>query len=235
MALPILETPMHSCVLPSSNKRIDFRPFLVGEQKLLMIAQESDNQNTQIREMIRLINACCDDITAEKLPTIDLEYLFLQIRIKSVGETSDITMKCDKCETENSVTVDLEAAEVKREKEVSNIVKLTDDISIELQFANYEAMEGLNISTEESSTKDAFVLMNRCIIAVISRDEVLTRDDFSEKELTKFIDSMSLNMMEGVQDYLASAPSLSITTEFNCSNCSNQQTTVLEGIGNFFG
>ena len=144
-------------------------------------------------------------------------------------------MNCDQCETENSVTVDLEAAEVKREKEVSNIVKLTDDISIELQFANYEAMEGLNISTEESSTKDAFVLMNRCIIAVISRDEVLTRDDFSEKELTKFIDSMSLNMMEGVQDYLASAPSLSITTEFNCSNCSNQQTTVLEGIGNFFG
>ena len=235
MMLPILETPKHSCVLPSSNERVEFRPFLVGEQKVLMIAQESDDQHTQVREMIRLINACCEAVTAEKLPTTDLEYLFLQIRIKSVGETSDITMKCDKCETENDVTVDLEASKVKQEKEISNIVKLTDDISIELQFANYEAMEGLNISTEESSTKDAFVLMNRCIIAVISRDEVLTRDDFSEKELTKFIDSMSLNMMEGVQDYLASAPSLSITTEFNCSNCSNQQTTVLEGIGNFFG
>ena len=235
MTLPILETPMHSCVLPSSGERVEFRPFLVGEQKILMIAQESDDQTSQIREMIRLINVCCDDVEAKKLPTVDLEYLFLQIRIKSVGETSDITMKCDKCETENDVTVDLEASKVKQEKEISNIVKLTDDISIELQFANYEAMEGLNISTEESSTKDAFVLMNRCIIAVISRDEVLTRDDFSEKELTKFIDSMSLNMMEGVQDYLASAPSLSITTEFNCSNCSNQQTTVLEGIGNFFG
>ena len=140
MALPILETPMHSCVLPSSNERVDFRPFLVGEQKLLMIAQESDDQNTQVREMIRLINACCDDVTAEKLPTIDLEYLFLQIRIKSVGETSDITMKCDndKCETENSVTVDLEATKLKQENEVSNIVKITDDISMELQFANYE-------------------------------------------------------------------------------------------------
>ena len=235
MMLPILETPMHSCVLPSSKERVEFRPFLVGEQKILMIAQESDDQTSQIREMIRLINVCCDDVEAKKLPTVDLEYLFLQIRIKSVGETSDITMKCDKCETENDVTVDLEASKVKQEKEISNIVKLTDDISIELQFANYEAMEGLNISTEESSTKDAFVLMNRCIIAVISRDEVLTRDDFTEKELTKFIDSMSLDMMEGVQDYLASAPSLSITTEFNCSNCSNQQTTVLEGIGNFFG
>ena len=77
MALPILETPMHSCVLPSSNERIDFRPFLVGEQKLLMIAQESDDQNTQIREMIRLINACCNDVNANQLPTVDLEYLFI--------------------------------------------------------------------------------------------------------------------------------------------------------------
>ena len=234
MALPILETPMHSCVLPSSNERVDFRPFLVGEQKLLMIAQESDDQNTQVREMIRLINACCDDITAEKLPTIDLEYLFLQIRIKSVGETSDISMNCDKCETENSVTVDLEAAEVKREKEVSNIVKLTDDISLELQFANYEAMQGLDITTEETNTKEAFTLMERCIVAVVQGDEVFTKDDFTEKELTKFMDSMSLEMLEGVQDYLASAPTLSVSAEFKCKTCDNEQKTTLEGIGNFF-
>ena len=234
MALPILETPMHSCVLPSSNERVEFRPFLVGEQKILMIAQESDDQNTQVREMIRLINACCDDITAEKLPTIDLEYLFLQIRIKSVGETSDITMKCDKCETENSVTVDLESAKVKQEKEVSNIVKLTDDISIELQYATYNAMRGLNISDQEASTEEAFQLMNRCIVAVIQGDEVHTRDDFTEKDLDKFINSMSVDMFEGVQDYLASAPTLSLLAEFKCVTCDNQQKTELEGIGNFF-
>ena len=234
MALPILETPMHSCVLPSSNERIDFRPFLVGEQKLLMIAQESDDQNTQIREMIRLINACCDDITAEKLPTIDLEYLFLQIRIKSVGETSDITMNCDQCETENSVTVDLEAAEVKRDKEVSNIVKLTDDIFIELQFANYEIMKGLDITAEDTNTKEAFQLIQRCITSVVQGDEVFTQDDFTEKELEKFMDSMSLEMLEGVQDYLASAPTLSVSAEFKCKTCDNEQKTALEGIGNFF-
>ena len=234
MALPILETPMHSCVLPSSNERVDFRPFLVGEQKLLMIAQESDDQNTQVREMIRLINACCDNITAEKLPTIDLEYLFLQIRIKSVGETSDITMKCDKCETENDVTVDLEASKVKQEKEISNIVKLTDDISIELQFTTYEAMKGLDISTEETNTKEAFQLIQRCITSVVQGDEVFTQDDFTEKELEKFMDSMSLEMLEGVQDYLASAPTLSVSAEFKCKTCDNEQKTTLEGIGNFF-
>ena len=234
MTLPILETPMHSCVLPSTNERVEFRPFLVGEQKLLMIAQESENQNTQIREMIRLINACCDNIIAEKLPTIDLEYLFLQIRIKSVGETSDITMICESCEEENAVTVDLEAAEVKQDEKISNIVKLTDDISLELQFANYESMKGLDASVEGTDTKEAFLLMQRCIISVISGEQVHTRDDFSEKELDKFMDSMSLEMLENVQTYLASAPSLSIEPEFKCKICDHEQKTKLEGIGNFF-
>jgi hypothetical protein len=234
MGLPILETPMHSCVLPSSNERVEFRPFLVGEQKILMIAQESDDQNTQVKEMIRLINVCCDDITAEKLPTIDLEYLFLQIRIKSVGETSDISMKCSKCETENNFTVDLETAKVKREKEVSNIVKLTNDISIELQFANYEAMKGLDITTDDTNTVEAFKLMERCIVAVIQGEEVFTTDDFTEKELTKFMDSMSLEMFDGVQKYLGSAPVLSIVTEYKCKTCESQETVKLEGIGNFF-
>ena len=152
MALPILETPMHSTVLPSTNERVEFRPFLVGEQKVLMIAQESDDQNTQVREMIRLINVCCDDVEAKKLPTVDLEWLFLQIRIKSVGETSEITTKCTSCEFETSLTVNLESAEVTKEKEVSNIVKLTDSISLELQYPNYEAMEGLDISKETTGT-----------------------------------------------------------------------------------
>jgi len=235
MALPILETPMHSTVLPSTNERVEFRPFLVGEQKVLMIAQESDDQNTQVREMIRLINVCCDDVEAKKLPTVDLEWLFLQIRIKSVGETSEITTKCTSCEFETSLTVNLESAEVTKEKEVSNIVKLTDSISLELQYPNYEAMEGLDISKEETGTKDAFVLMNRCITAVISGDEVHTRDDFSNKELSKFIDSMSLDMLEGVQEYLSSAPSLSINTEINCKECGKEEKLLLEGIGNFFG
>ena len=235
MALPILETPMHSTVLPSTNKRVEFRPFLVGEQKVLMIAQESDDQNTQIKEMIRLINVCCDDVEAKRLPTVDLEWLFLQIRIKSVGETSDITMKCTACEVETSLTVDLESAQVTKEKEVSNIVKLTDNISLELQYANYEAMEGLDITAEETKTKDAFVLMNRCITAVINGDEVHTRDDFNDKELSNFIDSMSMDMLEGVQDYLSSAPSLLINTELNCKECGKEEKIVLEGIGNFFG
>ena len=103
MALPKLETPKHSCVLPSSEETVNFRPFLVGEQKVLLVAQESDNTNEQISEMIRLIDICCDDIDAKSLATIDLEYLFLQLRIKSVGETADVQMECEHCKELNKV------------------------------------------------------------------------------------------------------------------------------------
>ena len=234
MGLPILETPMHSTVLPSSNERVEFRPFLVGEQKVLMIAQESDDQNTQIREMIRLINVCCDDVNAEKLPTVDLEWLFLQIRIKSVGETSNVTMDCSDCGVTTDVVVDLESTKVIQEEDVSNIVKLTDTISLQLTWATYEAMKGLDITEQNTKTKDAFILMNRCITAVINGDEVMTRDDFTEKELLNFIDSMSLEMLEGVQDYLSSAPTLQIETGYKCKGCEKQEEVKLEGIGNFF-
>ena len=143
-------------------------------------------------------------------------------------------MNCDKCETENNITIDLEAAKIKQDKKVSNIVKLTDDISIELQFATYEAMKGIDITTEDTNTEEAFTLMERCITAVVQGDEVFTKDDFTEKELTKFMDSMSLDMFEGVQEYLASTPTLSLTAEFKCKTCDNEQKTVLAGIGNFF-
>ena len=92
MALPKLETPKHSCTLPSNGQIIEFRPFLVGEQKMLLIAQESENQNDVIREMMRLIDVCTDDVNVKNLPSIDIEFLFLQLRIKSVGETSDISV-----------------------------------------------------------------------------------------------------------------------------------------------
>ena len=119
MALPKLETPKYSCVLPTIKKTVYFRPFLVGEQKTLLIAQESDNYDQQIGEMIRLINVCCDNIDAHTIPSIDLEYLFLQVRIKSVGETAEVIFQCDSCEADNTVEIKLESAElIEKENEI---------------------------------------------------------------------------------------------------------------------
>ena len=234
MALPKLDTPNYSCVLPTLNKTVHYRPFLVGEQKILLVAQESEDSQMQIREMMRLIDLCCDDVDVKNLPTSDLEYLFLQLRIKSVGETSDILLPCEKCETDNPVSLNLEEAEVRKKNEVDNIIKLTDSVSIELIWPSYNMIEDLSLD-EELNSQELFSLMADCIVSVIEGDEIHTRDDFTRKELITFFDSMSLIMFDDVQQVFSSAPVLSMDVDFNCTDCEFHNKMEMMGVANFFG
>ena len=233
MALPKLDTPNYSCVLPTLNKTVHYRPFLVGEQKILLVAQESEDSQMQIREMMRLIDLCCDDVDVKNLPTSDLEYLFLQLRIKSVGETSDILLPCEKCETDNPVSLNLEEAEVRKKNEVDNIIKLTDSVSIELIWPSYNMIEDLSLD-EELNSQELFSLMADCIVSVIEGDEIHTKDDFTRKELVAFFDSMSLIMFDDVQQFFGSQPTLTLDVDFNCLDCSVHNKIEMTGVGNFF-
>ena len=235
MALPKLETPKHSCVLPSSEETVNFRPFLVGEQKVLLVAQESDNTNEQISEMIRLIDICCDDIDAKSLATIDLEYLFLQLRIKSVGETADVQMECDHCNELNKVVVQLEQTIVKEpEQVVDHVVKVTDTISIDLNVPSYQVVNSVNLNDSEDP-RVIFEVVAKCINSIIDGDEIHTRDDFTEKELMNFLDSMSLDMFEKIQAFFVNVKTLRINGSYDCEKCNENNSYELVGIGNFFG
>ena len=233
MPLPKLDTPNYSCVLPTLNKKVHFRPFLVGEQKVLLIAQESEDSELQIREMMRLIDECCNDVNVKNLPTSDLEYLFLQLRIKSVGETSEIVLPCEKCETENPVSLNLEEAEVRKKNEVDNIIKLTDSVSIELIWPSYNMIEDLSLD-EELNSQELFSLMADCIVSVIEGDEIHTRDDFTRKELITFFDSMSLIMFDDVKTIEESMAEVTLDVDFNCLDCSVHNKIEMTGVGNFF-
>ena len=237
MALPKLETPKHSCTLPSNGQMVEFRPFLVGEQKMLLIAQESEDKNDIIREMMRLIESCTDDVNVQTLPSIDIEFLFLQLRIKSIGETSNITVACDDntCDGDSDVTIDLESAKViHSEKEVSPIIKLTPTVAMELQFPSYSMMQDLNMTDDDIPTSEMFKVITKCVVSIIDGDEVLGKDDFTEKELTSFIDSMSTIMFTQIQEFFDSAPKLVIEHEYKCSVCEKNNHLVLEGLGSFF-
>ena len=235
MALPVLDTPKHSCVLPSSGETVTYRPFLVGEQKVLLVAQESENTNEQISEMIRLIDICCDDIDAKDLATIDLEYLFLQLRIKSVGETADVQMECEHCKELNKVEIQLEQTIVQEpEKIVDHIVKITESVSLDLRVPSYEIVNQVNLSNSDDP-KVIFEVVAKCINTIIDGDEIHTRDDFSEKELMSFLDSMSMDMFEKVQDFFTNVKTLKIMGSYECVKCSESNSYELIGIGNFFG
>tara|TARA_B110000196_G_scaffold203146_1_gene174029 strand:+ start:1862 stop:2569 length:708 start_codon:yes stop_codon:yes gene_type:complete len=235
MALPVLDTPKHKCILPSTGETVNYRPFLVGEQKVLLVAQESENANEQISEMIRLINICCDDIDANELATIDLEYLFLQLRIKSVGETADIQMECEHCNEHNKVTVQLDQTIVEEpEKVIDNVVKITDTISIDLKTPSYQIVNSVNLENSEDP-KVIFEVVSKCINSIIDGDEIHTRDDFSDKELMSFLDSMSMDMFEKIQAFFVNVKKLKINGSYDCEKCEKNNSYELMGIGNFFG
>ena len=234
MALPVLDTPKHSCVLPSSGETVTYRPFLVGEQKVLLVAQESENTNEQISEMIRLIDICCDDIDAKTMATIDLEYLFLQLRIKSVGETADVQMECTKCNETNKVTVQLDqTVVVEPAEQIDHIVKITDNISLDLKQPSYEVINRIDLQNNEDP-KVVFEIVQQCINSIIDGDEIHTRDDFTDKELLTFLDSMTMDMFEGVNKFFSNVKKLHITGTYDCGKCDESNTYDLEGIANFF-
>ncbi len=239
MALPKLETPKHTCTLPSNGQIITFRPFLVGEQKMLLIAQESENQNDMLREMMRLIDICTDDVDVKDLSSVDIEYLFIQLRMKSIGETSTVVVQCDdeSCDGDNEVVLDLENEVIIQEPEikVDPIIKLTPTVSIEFKHPSYKQMEGMDLSdAEQSSTTDMFKVISESVVSIIYGDEVLSREDFTENELTSFIDSMSASMFSDIQKFFSNVTTLKIEKDFKCSVCEKTNHIELEGIGNFF-
>mgnify|MGYP001312550241 CR=1 FL=1 len=235
MALPKLETPRYSCQLPSSGETVYYRPFLVGEQKLLLIAQESENNQAQVSEMLRLIDACCENININVLPSVDLEYLFLQIRIKSVGETSNILLECQECkegvETELNLN-DLKIIGLDQKKD--NFIKLSDTITLEMTYPSLMMLTAVPFEEGKQNTGAVFKLLNYCVISITDGNEVFTRDDFTEKELDSFLENMSIPMLDKVQDFMNSVPSVVINHQYHCEQCQHDSTIELEGIGSFF-
>jgi hypothetical protein len=160
--------------------------------------------------------------------------LFLQIRIKSVGETSEVIIQCTDCKKDNTVTINLESTEVLRDsEEVSNVVELTSNISLDLQHPNYKVIQQLD-ANKADDPKQVFEVVAKCINAVIEGDEVHTKDDFTSKELISFLDSMSMDMFEKVQEFFSSAPSLVINHSYDCQECNTNNTLKLQGIASFF-
>ena len=237
MTLPILETPRYSCQLPSSGETVYYRPFLVGEQKILLIAQESEDNQAQVSEMLRIVDVCCEKIKINTLPSIDLEYLFLQIRIKSIGDTSDVGLECQQCKEEVQSVIDLHSMEVVGlDEKKDNLIKLSETITLEMRYPSLSLLSELPMGEEgDADTNSIFQLLNKCVVSITDGAEVFTRDDFSEKELDKFLEGMSIQMLNEVQEFMNSIPKLIIRHQYQCEACESNSEIELEGIASFFG
>ena len=237
MALPqVNEVPSYFLTIPSTKKEIKFRPFLVKEQKILLIALETRNQKDILNAITSTINSCMlDEINVDKLSTFDVEYMFTQIRSKSVGETSTILVKCDGCEVENEVTINLEHIEVIPDDTVSDMVKLNDTYTLKLRYPKYEHMLDESFrDTETPVSKTIYHFTLGCLDSLMTEEENIVFDDEPREEVEKFLESLTNEQFENIMKFVNAIPRLEKKVEFNCIGCEKTNEYVLQGIEDFF-
>ena len=238
MPLPKIATPTYELELPSTGKTIQYRPFLVKEEKLLVIALESED-NKQITTAIKAVLKACvltKGIKVESLPTFDIEYLFLNIRGKSVGEELDVNIVCpDDEETEVAVKIYLDDIQVQRSEEHSNKIKLDDNFMMEMKYPSLDEFIKSNFDFNDKNQMDqSFQLIASCIDKVYSEDEVWATADCTKKEVNEFLESMNSNQFKEIETFFTTMPKLSHTITVKNPNTKVESEVVLEGLASFF-
>ena len=232
MALPQLKTSTYELNLPSNGRAIKYRPFLVKEQKNLMIAQESEDEKMMETAFAQIINDCVlDDIDPYKMPVFDMEYVFLRIRAKSVGEKVTLNLLCpDDEKTRVNVDLDLQEVDVQMKEDHTNIVKLTDDISMVMRYPCLGDVTGAGTT----GTENIFRLIKTCVHEIHDGETVHHRVDMSEKELDTFLDSMSAQNFETLAGFFETMPKLQHAIEVRNPKTKKKGEVLVEGLQSFF-
>jgi hypothetical protein len=238
MPLPKISTPTYELELPSTGQSIKYRPFLVKEEKLLVIALESEDTK-QITTAIKSVIKNCiltKDIKVENLPTFDIEYLFLNIRGKSVGESVDVNIICpDDNETNVSVNIDLDDIQVQKNEEHTNKIKLDDSIMMEMKYPSLEQFIKNNFDfNNDNAMEQSFDLIASCIDKIYTEDEVWSTADVTKKELTEFLESMNSSQFKYIEKFFETMPKLSHKIMVTNPKTKIESEVVLEGLASFF-
>lgn len=233
MALPKLNVPKYELKIPSTGKKASYRPYLVKEEKILMLAIESDDQAQMTNALKDIIAACTfGEISVNKLTLFDVEYIFAKLRSKSVGETSKVKLPCESCETSNEVDIDLDSVGI---TEIPNKkIELTDDTGMIMKFPSMS--DYLDIQNSDADNVDKiFAVISACIESIYSGDEMFDAATHSKEELNEFIESLNTEQFARVNAYLSKMPTAFVMANFKCSNCNHENEIELKGMMNFFG
>ena len=238
MPLPKIATPTYELELPSSGETIKYRPFLVKEEKLLVIALESED-NKQITTAIKAVLKSCilsKGIKVDTLPTFDIEYLFLNIRGKSVGEELEVNVYCpDDDETQVPVTINLDDIQVQKNEDHTNKIKIDESVMMEMRYPSLEQFIKNNFDFDDKNAMDqSFDLIAACIGKIYTEEEVWSTADCSKKEVKEFLESMNSNQFKDIEKFFETMPKLSHTVTVTNPNTKKENEIVLEGLQNFF-
>ena len=232
MTLQKIVTPTYELEIPSSKEKITYRPFLVKEEKILLLAEESEKDSEMLLALKQIINNCTyEKVEVEKLPMFDLEYIFLQIRAKSVGEVVDLKLLCeDDGETYADVRVNLDEVDVEFTEGHSNSIQLTDEVGIIMSYPQINMMD----LSSDSGTENVFGIIKNSINQITEGETVYERADFTEKDINEFLDSLTTEHFKLIQEFFETMPRLRHEVKFKNPKTKKQNKITLEGLNSFF-
>ena len=241
MPLPTVATPTYELKLPSSNKKIKYRPFLVKEEKVLIIALESKSQ-TEITNAVKDVLKQCiltKDVNVDSLPTFDIEYIFLNIRAKSIGEAIKVLVTCpDDGETEVPVTVYVDEIKVVKSKEHKTDIVLDDNMTLRMKYPSINQFIETNFDTNEDpkeSVNKTFKIISECIDTIYTQEDAWDAKDYTPEERVEFVEQLNSKQYKEVEKFFSTMPKLSHKIEITNPNTKKKSTVVLEGLADFFG
>ena len=241
MPLPTIATPTYELTLPSTGKKLKYRPFLVKEEKLLILALDSKDQVEITNSVKDVLKKCVltRGIKIDDLPTFDIEYLFLNVRAKSVGEDINLVVTCpDDKETEVPVTIYVDEIEVIKSKEHNKDITLDKDMTLRMKYPSLNQFVENNFNVEdnpETTVNKTFQLVADCMETVFTKEDAWDSNDYSPEERMQFIEQLSSKQFKEVEKFFATMPKLSHTIEVTNPNTKKKSSIVLEGLADFFG
>lgn len=239
MPLPKINTPTYELEIPSTGKKIKYRPFLVREEKILVMALESEDMTQITNAVVDIISSCIQTrgIKVQDLSTFDIEYIFLNVRSKSVGESVEVNVTCpDDGETQVKVEIDIDDIKIQKNPEHTNIIKLDDDLSMRLKYPALEQFIESNFEYSDDSVDvdKSLDMIISCIDVIYNEEETWAAADSSKKEMKEFVEQMNTKQFKDIENFFSTMPKLSHTIKVKNPNTKVESTVILEGLASFF-
>ena len=240
MALPMMNTPTYTMVVPSSGVSVRYRPFLVKEEKALLIAQQSEDVITMIETLKKVVKSCVQDqLDVEKLATFDLEYMFTQIRGKSVGETVDLIFACDTDhgdqneKAKSTVTIDLSTLTVEKSADHTSKIELFGNVGVVMKYPTVDVIKKLE-GFDTTDLDTVFDIMALSIDYIYDGEELFHAKEQNKQELLNFIENLTSDQFLKIQQFFETMPKIRKEIEYDCPVCNRHHVKVLEGLQSFF-
>ena len=246
MGLPTIVVPQYTLTIPSTGKEVKFRPFLVKEEKILLLAMESEKTEEILLATKTIIENCVfDNLDVDNMPTFDMEYIFLQLRGKAKGEVIELQYKCPTCEGPIDLNINIDDVKVSKNENHTNDIKLTEDLGIIMKYPNMKLqMDVAHTSKENSDVEQLFNTIVKCVDYIYDKENTYPSKDHTKKEMNDFLESLTDTQFQNIAEFFSTAPVLKHSVDLQCKNkspkskgkkeCGYKEKKVLEGLNSFF-